>query len=88
MLKSDLLRLLQQEIRRHDFSTFIDEPPSMAKGGRGVCVPGCATCRKPLQSVTQFIEHLTNDVLPKIFNSEHPQTTTVQMRTFIPSVSK
>jgi hypothetical protein len=29
MLKSELLRLLQQEIRRHDFSTFIDQPPSV-----------------------------------------------------------
>jgi len=69
VLKSDLLRLLQQEIRRHDFSTFIDEPPAMAQGGRGVCVPGCSTCRKPLQSVTQFIDHLAVDVLPKIINT-------------------
>lgn len=69
ILKSELLRLLQREIRRHDFSTFIDEPPSMAQGGRGVCVPGCSMCRQPLQSVTQFMEHLTNDVLPKIIDA-------------------
>lgn len=68
MLKSQLLSLLQQEVRRHDFATFIDEPPAMAHGGRGVCVPGCSICRKPLQSVTQFIEQLTYDVLPKVID--------------------
>lgn len=46
MLKSELLFTLQEEIRRHDFSYFIDEPPSVARGGRGVCVPGCSSCRK------------------------------------------
>jgi hypothetical protein len=44
MLKADLLRLLQQEIRKHNFDCFVDEPPSMAQGGRGVVVPGCPRC--------------------------------------------
>jgi len=39
MQKSVLLRALQQEIRRHDFSYFVDQPPSVAQGGRGVVVP-------------------------------------------------
>lgn len=43
MLKSELLSVLQEEIRRHDFSYFIDEPPGVARGGRGVCVPGCSS---------------------------------------------
>jgi hypothetical protein len=33
MQKSVLLRELQQEIRRHDFNSFVDEPPSVAQGG-------------------------------------------------------
>jgi hypothetical protein len=33
MKKSELLRALQNEIRRHDFSTFLTE--------KGVVVPGC-----------------------------------------------
>lgn len=41
MKKADLLRALQSEIRRHDFSTFLDENPSTAQGGPGVVVPGC-----------------------------------------------
>jgi len=61
--KSVLLRALQQEIRRHDFDTFVDEPPSVAQGGKGVVVPGCPCCRARFGTVAQFIDHLTNDVL-------------------------
>jgi hypothetical protein len=38
MHKTVLLRELQQEIRRHDFNYFVDQPPSIAQGGRGVVV--------------------------------------------------
>jgi hypothetical protein len=34
MLKSELLRAIQQEIQRHDFSHFVENPPSVAEGGR------------------------------------------------------
>jgi hypothetical protein len=40
MLKSELLRAIQQEIHRHDFSHFVENPPSVAQGGKGVVVPG------------------------------------------------
>src|SRR5215831_4195966 len=43
MRKSELIAAIQKEILRHDFGTFVDNPPSVAKGGRGVVVPGCAT---------------------------------------------
>jgi hypothetical protein len=66
MLKSELLSALQKEILRHDFSTFIDDPPSIAQGGRGVCVPGCPACRKRLQTMNQFLHHLTEDALPPL----------------------
>jgi hypothetical protein len=72
MLKSELLRLLQQEIRRHDFSTFIDQPPSVAQGGRGVCVPGCPACKVRINTMPQFLDHLANDVLPKVIESLKP----------------
>lgn len=39
MKKSDLYRALPTEIHRHDFSTFVDEPPCVAQGGNGVVVP-------------------------------------------------
>jgi hypothetical protein len=41
MLKSDLYRALRTELQQHDFSNFVDEPPSVAQGGRGVVVTGC-----------------------------------------------
>jgi hypothetical protein len=44
--KSVLLAAIQKEIQRHDLSYFVDEPPSVAQGGRGVVVAGCPACRK------------------------------------------
>ena len=40
MLKPELLAALQKEIYRHDFSQFVDEPPTIAEGGKGVVVAG------------------------------------------------
>jgi hypothetical protein len=69
MLKSDLLRLLQQEIRRHDFDFFVDEPPSMAQGRRSVVVSGCSL-------FGMHWSHLRQDNLPIIVfrnkNDAHP----------------
>jgi len=48
MLKSDLYRALRTELHRHDFSTFVDEPPSIAQGGRGVVVIGVSDLQKEI----------------------------------------
>jgi hypothetical protein len=64
--KSELLRALQKEILRHDFDTFVDDPPSIAQGGRGVVVPGCPACRKRLQTMNQFMHHLAEDAMPAL----------------------
>jgi len=64
MKKTELLRALQQELRRHDFSTFLTETPSMANGGPGVVTPGCPACRKRLFTMANFMDHLADDVLP------------------------
>lgn len=64
MKKSDLLRALQKEILRHDFDCFVENPPSMAQGGRGVVVPGCPTCKKRINTMNQFLHHLADDVMP------------------------
>jgi hypothetical protein len=68
MLTSDLLRALQNEIRRHDFSTFLTEKPSMGNGRPGVVVPGCPACKKKFQTVAQFMDHLADDVLPPLLD--------------------
>jgi hypothetical protein len=72
--KSALLLALQKEIQRHDLSTFVDEPPSVAQGGRGVVVPGCPCCRKRFGAIPQFLDHITNDVLPAILDKLSVQT--------------
>jgi hypothetical protein len=68
MNKQELLRALQVEIRRHDFDTFVDEPPSVAQGGRGVVVPGCRACKKRFQTTSKFVKHITDDVLPSVLD--------------------
>jgi hypothetical protein len=68
MKKSELLLALQSEIRRHDFSTFLTEKPSMANGGPGVVVPGCPACRKRINTMAQFLDHLADDVLPGLID--------------------
>lgn len=68
MTKGELLRALQTEIRRHSFDTFLTETPSMADGGPGVVVPGCPACRKRINTMHQFLDHLAEDVLPPLLN--------------------
>ena len=63
MQKSALLRALQQEIRRHDFSHFVEE---IAGGKGGVTVPGCPACKKRINTVTGFLDHLANDAMPTL----------------------
>jgi hypothetical protein len=64
--KSLLLAAIQKEIHRHGFSYFIDEPPSVAQGGKGVVVSGCPACRKRINTMTQFLDHLANDAMPEL----------------------
>ena len=66
MQKSVLLRALQQEIRRNDLNYFMHEPPSIAQGGRGVVVPGCPACMKRINTMSQFLDDLADDVLPAL----------------------
>jgi hypothetical protein len=66
MQKSELLRALQQEIRRHDFNYFVDQPPSIAQGGRGVVVPGCSARRKRINTMSKFLDHLAEDAMPAL----------------------
>jgi hypothetical protein len=64
--KSALLAAIQKEIHRHDLSYFVSHPPSVAQGGRGVVVAGCPACRKRIHTMTQFLDHLTQDAMPAL----------------------
>ena len=68
MRKSDLLRALQAENSRHDFSTFLDAEPSFANGGPGVVTPGCPACKKKFYTMSMFIRHINEDVLPPLLD--------------------
>jgi hypothetical protein len=68
MQKSALLAALKTELHQHDFSHFVDEPPSIAQGGKGVVVPGCPKCKKRFGTLPQFLDHLTDDVLPPLLD--------------------
>jgi len=57
--KSILLAAIQKEIHRHDLSYFVDGLPSVAQGGKGVVVSGCPACRKRINTMGQFLDHLT-----------------------------
>ena len=68
MKKSELLRALQTEIGRHDFSAFLTEEPSMANGGPGIVTAGCPACRKRINTMSQFIRHINEEVLPPLLD--------------------
>jgi hypothetical protein len=66
--KSILLAAIQKEIQRHDLSYFVSDPPSVAQGGRGVVVAGCPACKKRINTITQFLDHLANDAMPGLID--------------------
>jgi hypothetical protein len=68
MQKSALLAAIQREIHNHDLTHFVDDPPSIVQGGRGGVITGCSRCRKQFGTVSEFIDHLTHDVLPPLID--------------------
>ena len=61
MMKSALIAAIRQEIYRHDLSHFMDEENKRV-------VPGCPKCRKRFFTVPQFMDHLSDDVLPPLLD--------------------
>ncbi len=45
-----------------------DEPPGVAQGGKGVVVPGCPACKKRINTMSQFLNHLADDAMPALLN--------------------
>ena len=60
---------IRAEFQKHRFDTFVDEPPSVAQGGKGVVVPGCAVCKIQIQTVERFRSHVCEKVL-EIFEND------------------
>jgi hypothetical protein len=66
---SSIVATAQRELKRHHWEHFVDNPPSIAQGGTGVVVPGCPACKVRINTMPQFLDHLANDVLPKIIHN-------------------
>jgi Fe-S oxidoreductase len=67
MIKSELLPALQNEIQKHNLSTFMDEKDK-------VVITGCTLCRKHFGTVENFKKHLTEDVLPQLLDKLSVET--------------
>jgi hypothetical protein len=61
---------LQAELWKHDFDCFVDASAPLLPGRNGVVVPGCPYCKKTIYTMKRFIDHLSFDVLPLIFERE------------------
>jgi len=56
------LEVVRSEFQKHRFGTFMDEPLSVAQGGKGVVVPGCSVCQVRMETVEQFMRHVLTKV--------------------------
>jgi hypothetical protein len=36
------------------------------RNGKGVVIPGCPACRKRINTIAQFLDHLADDVMPSL----------------------
>ena len=64
MTRDQLLAIAKRELEHHDFSTFREPVPGSPTGA--VTRPGCPSCMLHLNTVPQFMQHLSDDVLPGI----------------------
>jgi hypothetical protein len=61
-----IIAAVQAELQNHTWDTFVENPPAIGQGGKGVVVPGCPACRKRINTMGQFLDHISNDVLPAV----------------------
>src|SRR3979490_3299513 len=63
-----ILRTAQSELRKHNLDTFTDKL-------HGVVTPGCPHCGKVFYTISQLMDHLADDVLPRILETAFATTT-------------
>ena len=66
MDETKILVEAKAELERHVWGTFVEGKASVALGGTGVVVSGCEACRKRFGTNSQYLRHLSDDVLPVI----------------------
>ena len=66
MDKAKILAEAKAELERHVWGTYVEGKATVALGGTGVVVSGCEACRKRFGTNSQYLRHLSEDVLPNI----------------------
>jgi len=64
--RRDIIAAVRAEFQRHKMDVFVEGALSIAKGGTGVVVPGCSTCKVRLNTTAQFLEHVEQKVCKAI----------------------
>ena len=66
MDKDKILAEAKTELEKHVWGTFVEGKATVALGGTGIVVSGCEACRKRFGTNSQYLRHLSDDVLPNI----------------------
>ncbi len=67
--RAKILAVAKSEIHKHRWDSFLDRLPSANQDGEDFVVRGCTACRKQLNKVSEFVDHLYEVVLPRIIAS-------------------
>jgi hypothetical protein len=68
MQKSALLAAFKKKSTTTTSRTLWMTHPRSRKAGRGVAITGCSRCLKQFGTVSQFIDHLTQTILPPLID--------------------
>jgi hypothetical protein len=80
MDKKKILAAAKTELHRHVWDTFVDHPPSVAQGGKGVVVTGCTACKKranagtPLPAFQAQMRHADIKTTLRVYAHVIPQS--------------
>ena len=70
--RNPLFASAHTELERHQWGNFVEgdlNGVAMRQGGNGVVVVGCMACSIRLNTIPQFIQNLSQDVLPGIIDT-------------------
>ena len=76
MLKSNLIAAIQFEIRRHNWTTYMQD---------GIVRPGCSTCQTMINTTNAFTEHLSL-AIPGLIDRLSEQNSTTRKSNLISAV--
>jgi hypothetical protein len=62
----DRPQIAREESGKHSWDFYVENPPSIAQGGKGVVVPGCPACKVRLNTEGAFEDHVREAILAKL----------------------